>query len=175
MNDSNLGAEPIHIENCTLNEFEDHDVKDMSCYDVGFHPIVVIAMLSSFINVGTLLLFAFISRFHVFWGEKYLVKMDENNRIHIHRGGDDKFTYTFKVTMMVIYCLSMGIQFAISFPLLILLVINYFGIPSVDKNSFQKIFSNETFVGQGIGLCCVHFLFLLFPYSYIENYHIQEV
>ena len=51
-----------------------------------------IAMLSSFINVGTLLLFAFVSRFHVFWGEKYLIKMDEDNCIHIHRGGDDKFT-----------------------------------------------------------------------------------
>ena len=83
--------------NCTLNEFEDHDVKDVSCYDVGFHPVVGIAMLSSFINVGTPLLFAFISRFHIFWGEKYLVKMDEDNCIHIHRGGDDKFTYTLKL------------------------------------------------------------------------------
>ena len=60
--------------------------------------------------------------------------------VYICRGGDDKFTYTFRVTMMVIYCLSMGIQFAISFPLLILLVINYFGFPSVDKNSFQNFF-----------------------------------
>ena len=44
LNDSNLGAEPIHIENCTLNEFEDHDVKDVSCYDVGYHPVVGIAI-----------------------------------------------------------------------------------------------------------------------------------
>ena len=69
----------------------------------------------------------------------------------------------------------MGIQFKISFPLLILLVINYFGIPSVDKNFCQKFFSNEAFVGQGIGLCCGHFLFIVFPYFYIENYRIQEV
>ena len=97
--------------------------------------------------------------------------MDENNHLHVRRGSDDKFTYTFKVTMKVIYCLSIRIQFAISFPLLILLVINYFDIPSVDKNSFQEIFSNETFVGT---MLCL-FLFLLFLYSYIENYHIQEV
>ena len=47
-----------------------------------------------------------------------LVKMDEDNRIHIRRGGDDKFTYTFKVTMMVIYCLSMRIQSILVFPML---------------------------------------------------------
>ena len=45
----------------------------------------------------------------------------------------------------------------------------------VDQNSFQFFFSNEAYVGQGIGLLFVHFLFIINPFAFIENYGIRGV
>ena len=147
------------IINCTLDEA--YDVKYVFCYDIGFHPVVGIAMLSSFIKVGTPLLFAFVTRFHVLFGEK-IIKMKKYNRKRI-------------TVLGVCFGISMLIQILFSLILLILLVINYIYISDVEKNSFRIFFSNEAYISQGIGLFFVHFLFVSTPFFHIENYRIPEV
>ena len=151
------------IINCTLAGFEAYNVNNMFCYDVGFHPVVGIAMLSSFINVVTPLLFAIVTRYYALFGEKMI------NEIHIGHGRICK-------REMRVLCFGLSIiQITISVGLLTFLVVNYYYISNIHVNSFQFFFSNEAYAGQGIGLCCVHILFVIFyPFAFIENYRIPE-
>ena len=157
----------IPIINCTLDEAY---VNNVFCYDVGFHPVVGIAMLSSFINVVTPLLFAIVTRLHVFWGEK-IIRESKNTPGEGSEGG-----YTRKCRMWVLgFGLSIFIQLVISLSLFIVLAVNYLFNFSIHENSFQFFFSNEAYIGQGIGLLCVHILFVTFyPFAHIENHRIPE-
>ena len=112
------------IINCTLDET--YDVNNVLCYDVGFHSVVGIAMLGSFLNIVTPLLFTIVTRFHVFWGEKFLEPPGKAKCGH---------------KMLVLCCgLSALLQLAISFTLFILLISSLFYTPIVDQNSFQFFF-----------------------------------
>ena len=143
---------------------EAYDVSNVFCYDVGFHPVVGIALLSSFLNIGTPLLFAFVTRFHVLFGKK-IFKMSSK----VKRGELQikKFKKKF-VMMMLLYALSLLIQFAISITLLVLLSVNYL-TPSVNQNSFQIFLSNEAYYGQGIALFCLHLYYLLLIHVLLLN------
>ena len=151
------------IINCTLAGFEAYDVSNMFCYDVGFHPVVGIAMLSSFINVVTPLLFAIVTRYYALFGEKMISEIDS------------KDGNTCKYKMRVLCFVLSIIQITISVSLLTFLVVNYYYISNIHVNSFQFFFSNVAYVGQGIGLCCVHILFIIFyPFAFTENCRISE-
>ena len=121
------------IINCTLDEA--YDVNNVLCYDVGFHSVVGIAMLGSFLNIVTPLLFAIVTRFHVFWGQKFVdLKKEENSP-----DGNAKCS-----RKMLILCCGLSatalLQLAISFTLFILLISSLFYTPIVDQSSFQFFF-----------------------------------
>lgn len=66
----------IPIENCTLEN--DYDEKDITCYSIGFHPAVGIALLGGFLNIVTPLMFAFYVGIQVKLFGKIIKKMHDD-------------------------------------------------------------------------------------------------
>ena len=161
--------DPVLIQNCTLDEFEAQNVKQVFCYDVGFRSVVVIALLSSFLKVGTPLLFAFVTRPYALFGQKIFKVARE-----AFQRGETQFVKIIKyIGMVLLFAGNLLIQIIISITLVAILFKNY-RTPSVDQNSFEIFLSNEAYISQGMALFCLHFLFIINPFFVSEYYRIQE-
>ena len=160
----------VLIQNCTLDEFEAKNVKqNVFCYDVGFRSVVVIALLSSFLKVGTPLLFAFITRPYALFGQKIFKIARE-----AFQRGETQFVKIIKyIGMVLLFAGNLLIQIIISITLVVILF-EIYRTPSVDQNSFEIFLSNEAYISQGIALFCLHFLFIINPFFVSEYYRIQE-
>uniref|UniRef100_A0A1X7TMA3 Uncharacterized protein n=1 Tax=Amphimedon queenslandica TaxID=400682 RepID=A0A1X7TMA3_AMPQE len=156
----------IPIENCTLEN--DYDEKDVTCYIIGFHPAVGIALLGGFINIVTPLLFAFYVSIQVkiFWK---VYKKFRDDKIK----GKFKYWCRFRILRIVLcYVLFVFIISSLPMAFVALVYFNY-ETPRDRQNSFEKLFSSESFLGQSIAFCFASSAFLVFPVMHIEKYSID--
>ena len=155
----------IPIENCTLEET--YDEEDVTCYTIGFHPAVELALLGGFLNIVTLL-FAFCVGIQVKIFGKTIKKLHDDKM----RGKSNHYSYKFQCRLMKIflcYMLFIFTIFGLSIAFVILVYLNY-ETPKDRQNSFEKMFSSEPFVGQSIAFCVANFLFYMYPVMFIEKY-----
>ena len=164
--DSQEDPPGIPIENCTLNET--YDEEDVTCYSIGFHPAVGLALLGGFLNIVTPLLFAFYVGLQVKMFGKIIKKLHDDKM----RGKSHHYSLEFRCKFLKIFLCYMLFVFTIlglSIVFVILVLINY-ETPKDRQSSFEKMFSSESFFGQSIAFCVANTAFYMYPVMLIEQY-----
>ena len=156
----------IPIENCTLNKTYNEEA--VTCYSIGFHPAVGLALLGGFLNIVTPLLFAVYVGLQVKMFGKIIKKSHDDKM----RGKPNHYSFKFRCRFLKIFLCYMLFVLTIlcsSIVFGILVSVNY-EIPKDRQSSFQKMFSSESFFGQSVAFCVANFAFLMYPIMYIEQY-----